>query len=300
MRTVQSCVVMFTVCAATCGWAVDVGQTVVVVQATELTSPRGTVTRLSVGTCLAVRGVDADKLAVAMGKIGTVAAAGVLPRDAAWSQYSKMIETNPGDASARFARGKIQFHEGRLPEAIADLDAALLAGLPGDSLASEAHAIRGFAWKRSGNKEKALADFNRAIELNAGNALALRVRGATYAALGEYQKTLADYTASIAADPENPDSLNHRAVFLAGCPDDHFRNGKQALADATKACELTDWKYSLYVINLAAAHAALGDFDEAIKWHKRAMELSAAGPSDMMKVRLREYEEHKPFRTSWR
>ena len=71
-----------------------------------------------------------------------------------------MIEQNSQDATGWFARGKMRFEKGEHDLAIADLDQSLTR----NPSSSEALAIRGFAWKRKGDKKKALADFNRAIE----------------------------------------------------------------------------------------------------------------------------------------
>ena len=143
--------------------------------------------------------------------------------------------------------------------AIADLDRGLQL-----APASEALTIRGFAWKRKGDKEKAMADFDEAIRLNPREALAWRVRGATWAGKADYQRALADYTESLRIDPENPETLHHRATMLSACTDARYRDGRQAVEDATKACELTEWKSPLFLNGLASAYAEKGDFDSAI------------------------------------
>jgi hypothetical protein len=97
----------------------------------------------------------------------------------------------------------------------------------------------------------------------------------------------------------NPNVLNDFAWFLATCPDDFQRNGKEAVRLATKACVLTQWGVRNFVGTLAAAYAEFGDFDKAVNYLRQAMDLQAGYPSDTeMEQTLRRYNEHKPFRIS--
>ena len=105
---------------------------------------------------------------------------------------------------------------------------------------------------------------------------------------------------SIRLDPENPDSLHHRAIMLSVCMEDKIRNGKQAVEDATKACEVSGWKNPLYLTGLAIANAEKGDFDAAVKWQTKAMELSSAGQAKSMQPQLEQFQMHKPLRRTWR
>jgi len=144
-----------------------------------------------------------------------------------------------------------------------------------------------------------MADFNAAIELNPQEALAWRVRGATWASKGDYQKAVADYSESIRIDPENADSLLHRVVMLSACKEDQIRDGKQAVIDATKACELSEWSTPLYLTGLAFACAETGDFDGAMKWQQKAIDLSPR-PTANMQGNLELFRQHKPYRATWR
>ncbi len=62
------------------------------------------------------------------------------------------------------------------------------------------------------------------------------------------------------------------------------------------ACKLTDWKNGSYLDTLAAAYAAAGDFDSAVKWQSKAMELVTVKNKAEFQSRLALYETHKPYR----
>jgi len=275
--------------------AIERGEKVVVIRPVEMKSITGVPVNLTPGTTLTVQGVEGDMLKVAAGKLGRIDASAVVPESDADSRFTRLIDDNPRDAVALMARGKVRFEKGDHDRTIADLDRSL-------ELApnSEALTIRGFAWKRKGDKERAMADFDEAIKLNPRESLAWRVRGATWAGKADYRRALADYTESLRIDPENPESLHHRAILLSACTDARYRDGKQAVEDATKACELTEWKSPLFLNGLASAHAEKGDFDSAIRWQMKAMELSPRDQSKTLQARLDQLRQGKPFRMTWR
>lgn len=270
-------------------------ENVVVIRPTEMKTTTGATEPLTPGTTLTVQTVEADRLKVSAGRIGWLDSSVVIAADKADAHFSTLIEKNSKDAVALLARGKFRFDKGDHDAAIADLDQSLKL-----SANSEALTIRGFAWKRKGDKEKAMADFNEAIKLNPKEALAWRVRGATWAGKADYEKALADYSQSIRLDPENPDSLHHRAIMLSVCMEDKIRNGTKAVEDATKACEVSGWKNPLYLTGLAIANAEKGDFDAAVKWQTKAMELSTEGRAKAMQEQLEQFQMHKPLRRTWR
>jgi len=105
-----------------------------------------------------------------------------------------------------------------------------------------------------------------------------------------------------------PLNLKELARLQATYPTAAFRNGAKAVENATKAYELTDWKNADYVDTLAASYAEAGDFDSAVEWQKKAIDLltediSAESRSNY-ESRLNLYQSGKPYRevplpTSW-
>ncbi|MBN2181175.1 MAG: tetratricopeptide repeat protein [Sedimentisphaerales bacterium] len=86
--------------------------------------------------------------------------------------------------------------------------------------------------------------------------------------------------------PDTLNSMNNLAWLKATCPLPEVRNGIEAVKYATRVCELTDWKKAEYLNTLAAAYAEVGDFDSAVKWQRKAIELlpeSRAGYESRLK-----------------
>jgi hypothetical protein len=86
--------------------------------------------------------------------------------------------------------------------------------------------------------------------------------------------------------------------LLATCPKDSVRDGNKAIKLATKGCELSAWKVAGYLSTLAAAYAETRQFEEAVKWQKKALDLWYGDDEDREKARqrLKLYEAEKPYR----
>lgn len=108
---------------------------------------------------------------------------------------------------------------------------------------------------------------------------------------------MAQLTEAVRLDPSDIDSQEWLARFLAACPDAAVRDGKKAVALGLKVCEASQWSGTSLDV-LAAAYAEAGDFENAVKHVKRALEsndLEAVHRSRVEK-RLKLYEARKPYR----
>jgi tetratricopeptide (TPR) repeat protein len=88
------------------------------------------------------------------------------------------------------------------------------------------------------------------------------------------------------------------AWLLATCSEASVRDGEQAIANATKACELTEWKDWSCIGTLAAAYAEAGNFDQAVKYQKRALSMEGLSEAELAEEerRLGLFQEGTPYR----
>ena len=198
-----------------------------------------------------------------------------------------------------------------------------------------AHRFRGLAYKHLGRRDEALNDFleviriqpnldlgyydagviynltnrykeavdamTRAINLRQddhGLARRRSERGNAYFHLGQFKQAQDDFVAAVRVDPRDPDVLNNAAWFRATCPDPAFRNGKEAVELASRACQLDKWKDADQIDTLAAAHAEAGNFAEAERYQLKALSLLSANEAlrPKFQARLKLYRAKQPIR----
>jgi tetratricopeptide (TPR) repeat protein len=158
--------------------------------------------------------------------------------------------------------------------------------------------LRGTAYTRMREDDKAIEDFSEAIRLGPDTYVAYTNRGNVYFWNSECEKAISDYKSAIRLDPNAPRAYTFLARLLSTSPRDQFRNGKEAVKDATKGCELSGWKEPYSIDILAAAYAEAGDFASAVKWQKKAIEFGIPHEEELMiaRRRLALFESGKPYR----
>ncbi len=113
---------------------------------------------------------------------------------------------------------------------------------------------------------------------------------------GRYAEAVEDIDASLEDHPDNAFLHNNKAWLLATCTDESVRDGEAAVEHANKACELTAWRNFAYVDTLAAAHAESGDFESAVEWQEKAIQLADNAYLRDFQRRLRLFKAGKAYR----
>jgi tetratricopeptide (TPR) repeat protein len=120
--------------------------------------------------------------------------------------FSKAIELRPRDAAALLDRGSSQLLLKNYSGAIADASAALAI----DARLPTAYNLRGRALRDGGDPQKALEDFNRAVEIMPSGTNYYE-RGATEQLLGQHKLAIADFSESIEYTPNMAEGYFARA-----------------------------------------------------------------------------------------
>ena len=151
-----------------------------------------------------------------------------------------------------------------------------------------AYYNRATAFRMEKNWKAAISDLNETIRLKPAFFTATWDRAIIYGSIGNYAAALNDLSVltKVNYQTTNPYgmalALNWRAGLRATCPDASFRDGKAAVADAKRACEMSKWKYADYIDTLAAAYAEAGDFDSAIHYEQQAIDLNRSGKDETL------------------
>jgi serine/threonine-protein kinase len=140
---------------------------------------------------------------------------------------------------------------------------------------------------------------NEAIKRNPDSVRLFNRRAMLHYFNREYSKAVRDHTAALKCDPNHAATFNYLAWVWCTAPDPTVRNGRRALECATRACELTEWQTPGFLDTLAAAHAEVGNLQEAEKWAERAAELAEDEKNRAEYLgRAEQYRQGEPLRVT--
>jgi tetratricopeptide (TPR) repeat protein len=161
---------------------------------------------------------------------------------------------------------------------------------------SALHRNRGLIYYFQGKYEQAITDQTTAIRLDPADAIAHNNRGAALLKCGSWPAAVEDLRTAIRLDPKLPNSFRHLAWLQATCPQQEYRDGLEAVSNATRALELTDWKHHEWYEVLAAAYAEAGNFEHAITWQQKCLDTSGPETKAKSEARLEMYRARQPLR----
>lgn len=131
-----------------------------------------------------------------------------------------------------------------------------------------------------------------------------RLRADAHLNIAAHAEAIRDYEQVLEREPNDGETLNNLAWVLATSPHDDLRDAERAIELAKRACELTDYEAAHILSTLAAGYAEQGDFETAIEWSQKAVELEEQdadeGDGDDIAQQLRDelqsYRDGKPWR----
>lgn len=210
----------------------------------------------------------------------------------ALADADKALELAPGLVQAYWLKARVFDAMDRTADAMDQLQ-QLADGLPPNMELNLQIAVYALQLEMP---RKAIAALDRAIDIDPENGMLYRFRADSYLNIGKHHEAIADYEKAFELEPEDSGILNNLAWTLATSPDDDVRDGQRALELATKACELTEFKLAHVLSTLAAAHAELGDFEEAKAWVQKALELNDEENQEQIAQELASYQRREPWR----
>ncbi|KAF5437841.1 Tetratricopeptide (TPR) repeat containing protein [Candidatus Methanophagaceae archaeon] len=183
----------------------------------------------------------------------------------------KISENNEIKAAARKNLAVAYYNRGiayntlkQHEKAIEDFNKALELNLK----YAEAYNNRGNAYAKLKQHETAIEDYNKALELNLNDATAYCNRGTTYGELKQHEKAIEDYSKAIELNLKYTTAYNNRGNAYG-----KLKLYKSAIEDYSKAIEL-DPKYAEAYNNRGTAYDELKEHEKAIEDYNKAIELN--------------------------
>ena len=206
----------------------------------------------------------------------------------------KAFANDPNEGRGILMRSALAAQQKRFADAIADIKLLLQADPTNEPLRLQLAQY----YVADQRPRRAIELLTAILDDNERSVDALRARGDALLSVGKHADAIADYDKALTIDPRHTGVLNNLAWVLATSPEDNLRNPKRSIELATKACELTEYKQAHILSTLASGYAESGDWETAIKWSTKAVEVGAeeAETSDQLKKELDSYKEKKPWR----
>jgi Flp pilus assembly protein TadD len=202
--------------------------------------------------------------------------------DEAILHCERAVHMQPTDPDARVSLGNALFQKGRIDEAIAHYQKAMMLH-PDHFLARYS---LGHALLEKGELDGAIQVCRSALLLRPSDAdchttlaIALEEKGNPAEAIQHYQK-------SLELAPKSVPTLTNLAWLLATSQDASLRNGPKAVELAGQADRLAGGTNTLVLRTLAAAYAENGEFANAIRTARSAMQLARMHGEDSLTTDL--------------
>jgi tetratricopeptide (TPR) repeat protein len=213
--------------------------------------------------------------------------------DEALKDVEKILVFDPQNGGAIYLRSFIYAAMEKYEPAIEDMK-FLVAGIPDEPMFKNSLAM---LYNSADMPRKAIRIYDEVLTDDPDDVSALRGRGDSRLSTGEHNLAADDYEKALKLDENDDGVLNNLAWVLATSPDDAVRNGKRSLELSLKAAELTEYKQAHILSTLAASYAEIGDFENALKWSEKSVELAEPGRQfDDLNKELASYQRKEAWR----
>lgn len=216
------------------------------------------------------------------------------PREAV-THFRGSLRLNPDSAPTHYNLGLALSMLREYGEAAREFEAAIRL----DPNHPEAHNNLGALLHVGGRFDEAAAHYQRAIDLRPDNAEAHANLGRLLMLQGRGPEAAVAFDRALALQPTAASALQGLAWLRATSADVSLRRPGQAVALAERARQATGGRDATVFDALAAAYAALGDYDQAVRAVRLGIDLAVSTGLEPLAVemrdRLRLYEQRTPF-----
>jgi protein O-mannosyl-transferase len=190
--------------------------------------------------------------------------------DEAILHCERAVRMRPTDPDAQVSLGNALFQKGRIDEAIAHYQEAITVH-PDHFLARYS---LGQALLEKGELEGAIQVCRSALLLRPSDVDCQTTLGIALEEKGNPAEAIQHYQKALELAPSSIPTLTNLAWLLATSPDASLRNGPKAVELAKQADRLVKGTNTLVLRTLAAAYAENGEFADAIRTARSAMQLA--------------------------
>ncbi len=220
--------------------------------------------------------------------------------ESARKDVDKAIELAPDMIKSILLRSTIAAEQKRFGDAIEDL-LLIVKNQPKPNVSLLMQL--GLLYSMDDRPLLAIKVFGQVTKLDSEYWQAYRMRGDSLLAMKDYTKAIADFEKALELVPnddlERSGILNNLSWTLSTSLTDAVRNGKRALELGLEACELTEYKKPHILSTLAAAYAEVGDFDKAIEWSEKAVQIGRETKEPQLEQLEAELESYRK-KEAWR
>jgi len=175
--------------------------------------------------------------------------------------WSDNADKTPNLARSISNRGVAYGSLGQRDKAIADCSRAIEI----DPKYRDAYFNRGISYSEIGQWDKAIADYSKVVMIDPDFTMAYYNRGLANGNLGQWNQTIADYSRVIGMEPGNSEAFYNRGVAFL-----NLGQLDKAIADFSKTVNI-DPKHNQALYTRGNAYGNLGQWDKAISDYTKAI-----------------------------
>jgi tetratricopeptide (TPR) repeat protein len=217
-------------------------------------------------------------------------------KDRAEEIFLQVLRAHPDNASAHRLYADFLVTQGKFADAAQHYTTALANTSHPDVKLFRSYAS---ALAHDGKLPEAIAQLKEALKLDPSHAQANFELAEDLCQISQTREAIGHYNQAINSDPGLVAALNNLAWILATDPDEKLRNGPRAVELAESACQITEWKQPFLIGTLAAGYAEAGRFTNAVATAERACAVARETKLDDVARRNQEllemYRAGKPY-----